>query len=477
MRRRTVLAGGLSLASSGPAFPGQALGAITPERAPFPRETAFPLETVRQIEAIVAEVLAATGAPSASIAIVEDGEIAYAQAFGLARIAPSVPATAATRYGIASVSKQFTAAAILLLAEDGKLSLDDPVGKYVAGLTGGEAITLRQVLSHTAGYRDYWPQDFVFEAMRAPTTPQAILDGWARIALDYPPGEQWRYSNTGFVIAGLVVEVVASEPLHRFLQRRIFAPLGMSGVAEDDGRPPAAPAASHYTRYGLGPVTPADKEAPGWLFGAADLSMSPSDLARWNRAMIRQALLSPASWAAMTTPVDLAGGVLAGYGLGVSLRIEDGATVVSHGGMLSGVLTSNTVWPAERRALSVVVNADFGDPQAAISRRIACLLRPSTGAAATARTLVAQAQAGRIAPDLLTANARAWFTAARLADFRDSLSPLGPLRMLDAQGVQLRGGMTWHGFDAVFGRRTLSVSMRLAPDGKVEQFLIGPKAS
>ncbi|PVM84687.1 serine hydrolase [Caulobacter endophyticus] len=437
----------------------------------------LPADKAREIDAIAAEVLAATGAPSASVAVIEDGEPVYAKAYGLARLSPAIPATTSTRYGIASVSKQFTAAAVLLLVEDGKVSLDDPVSKYVSGLTNGDRITLRQVLSHTAGYRDYWPQDFVFETMRAPTTQQKILDGWARIPLDYPPGEQWRYSNTGFVIAGLVVEKVAGEPLLSFLRRRIFDPLGMAGVTEDDTKALSPPDAGHYTRYGLGPVVPADKEGPGWLFGAAELAMSPSDLARWNRAMIRRELLKPASWTAMTTSVDLSNGTPAGYGLGVSVRVRDGVTTISHGGMLSGVLTSNTVWPAEKRAVTVVANADFGDPQTAISQRIAFLLRSSTGAAATARTLMAQLQAGTIDQALLTANGKAWFTPARLADFKASLAPLGPLRMLEGQGVQVRGGMTWHGFDAAFGTRTLSVSMRLTPDGKVEQFLVGPKAS
>jgi hypothetical protein len=464
MRRRTVLAGGglaLTLALAG-AHPALA--------APLPADK------VREIDAIAAEVLAATGAPSASVAIIEDGEPVYARAYGLARLSPAIAATTSTRYGIASVSKQFTAAAVLLLVEDGKVSLDDPVSKYVTGLTNGDRITLRQVLSHTAGYRDYWPQDFVFQAMRTPTTQQKILDGWARIPLDYPPGEQWRYSNTGFVIAGLVVEKVSGEPLFAFLKRRIFDPLGMTGVTEDDTKALSPPDAGHYTRYGLGPVVEADKEGPGWLFGAAELAMSPSDLSRWNRAMIRRELLKPSSWTAMTTSVDLSNGTPAGYGLGVSVRVRDGVTTISHGGMLSGVLTSNTVWPAEKRAVTVVANADFGDPQAAISQRIAFLLRPSTGPAATARTLMAQLQAGAIDPALLTANGRAWFTPARLADFKASLAPLGPLRMLEGQGVQVRGGMTWHGFDAAFGARTLSVSMRLTSDGKVEQFLVGPKA-
>ncbi|MDB5456381.1 MAG: serine hydrolase, partial [Caulobacter sp.] len=379
------------------------------------------------------------------------------------------------RYGIASVSKQFTAAAILLLAEDGKLSLDDKVGQYVPGLTAGDRITLRQVLSHTAGYRDWWPQDFVFAAMRRPITPQGVLDGWARIPLDFEPGTEWQYSNTGFVIAGLVVEKVSGRPLTQFLQERVFTPLAMTGVTEDDTGPLKSPDAQNYTRYGLGPVVPADKEAPGWLFGAAELAMRPKDLALWNISLMNRALLSPASYLAMTTPVALNSGAPTRYGLGVSLATIDGRRRVSHGGALSGVLTDNRVWPDDKLAVTVIVNADYGSAQSAIADRLAFLLLPSTGAAAAARTLVGQLQAGRLDATLLTPNGQAFFTPAVRADFAASLAPLGPLRDLNAGGVQKRGGLTYYGFDAVFGGRTLAIAMRTAADGKVEQFLIGPK--
>lgn len=124
-------------------------------------------EVKAQIDATAERVLARTGAPSASIAVVQDGRIAYLKAYGQAELSPSRAATPQMRYAIGSISKQFTAAAILILAEQGKLTLEDPVGKYVPGLTRGDQITIRQILSHTSGYSDYWPQDYVFQDMNS----------------------------------------------------------------------------------------------------------------------------------------------------------------------------------------------------------------------------------------------------------------------------------------------------------------------
>ena len=118
-----------------------------------------------QVDRIAAQVLEATGVPSASVAVVQHGKLVYAHAYGNARAAsaasPAVPATPEMRYSIGSISKQFTATAILLLQEQGKLSIDDPVGKYIPGLTRGNEVTIREILSHTSGYQDYWPEDYV----------------------------------------------------------------------------------------------------------------------------------------------------------------------------------------------------------------------------------------------------------------------------------------------------------------------------
>ena len=183
-------------------------------------------------------MLAQTGVPSASVAIVQHGKLVYTHAYGSARLATdsssAVPATPAMRYSIGSISKQFTATAILLLQEQGKLSLDDPVGKYIPGLTRGDEVTIRQILSHTSGYQDYWPEDYVMTPMLHPESAQQILDTWAKKPLDFDPGTQWQYSNTNYVIAGRIVEIVSGEPLFDFLTQRIFRPLGMNSVWNSD---------------------------------------------------------------------------------------------------------------------------------------------------------------------------------------------------------------------------------------------------
>lgn len=144
--------------------------------------------TGADIDAVAPEWLSETGAPSVSIAIVRGGRLEYAKAYGHARIEPARPATLATRYPIDSISKQFTAAAVLILGEQGKLSLDEPIGRWLPGLGAAARVTLRQVLTHTSGIRDYWPQDFLPSQMTRPTTPAAILEEWVKRPLDFAPG-------------------------------------------------------------------------------------------------------------------------------------------------------------------------------------------------------------------------------------------------------------------------------------------------
>ena len=155
-----------------------------------------PLTSAQQaaIDAAAAKVLANTQVPSASVAVVVDGKIAYCKAYGDQRMDGSAP-LAAARYPIASISKQFTAAALLLLESDGKLSLSDKVDKYLPTLTDAANITIAQLLSHTSGYRDFWPQDYDFAAMKQSVSAEGILDRWARVPLDYAPGSQWQYSK------------------------------------------------------------------------------------------------------------------------------------------------------------------------------------------------------------------------------------------------------------------------------------------
>src|SRR6202050_4260040 len=259
-----------------------AINAKAPAQAPSPLSD----QTRSQVDQIARQGLESTGVPSASVAVIKDGALAYAHAYGNARLDPPTPATAEMRYKIGSISKQFTATAILMLAEQGKLSLDDPVSRFVPNLTRGSEVTIRELLSHTSGYQDYWPQDYVPPFMLQPVTADKILDLWARKPLDFDPGTEWQYSNTNFVIAGLIVEKASGEPLLQFLSEHIFVPLGMKSVMNIDQNRLTETDATGYLRYALGPPRVAPKEGKGWLFAAGELAMTASDLARWDIAVI-----------------------------------------------------------------------------------------------------------------------------------------------------------------------------------------------
>src|SRR5580658_7258105 len=215
-----------------------------------------------RIDRIASQVLEQTGVPSASVAVVKGGKLIYTHAYGSARLATdsaaAVPATPEMRYSIGSISKQFTAAAILLLQQDGKLSLDDAVGKYIPGLTRGDEVTIRQILSHTSGYQDYWPEDYVMTPMMQPEAAQQIIDTWAKKPLDFDPGAEWQYSNTNYVIAGLIVESITGAPLMDLLVSRIFRPLGMRSVWNSDEAKLTSVDATAYYRHALGPLRVAD---------------------------------------------------------------------------------------------------------------------------------------------------------------------------------------------------------------------------
>ena len=434
-----------------------------------------------RIDSAVTAVLAGTGAPGASLAVVWDGRIVYEHAYGCARLAPPTPATRAMRYSVGSVSKQFTATAVLLLAQEKRLSLDDKVGKWLPDLTRANDVSIRQLLSMTAGYQDYWPQDYVFPALREPTTPQGILDRWARKPLDFEPGTKWQYSNTNYVIAGLIVERASGMRLMDFLQQRIFTPLGMTSVHDADAAPLGVGDAAGWLRNALGPLRAAPKEAKGWLFAAGGLAMTAHDLALWDISVINQTILQPASYRTMQTDVLLENGVATKYGLGVNVALVRERRQIAHGGAVSGYATCNQIYPDERAAIVVFSNIYPGAaaPAARIAERVAAVIfAPADAEAAQAldrsRRIFADLQKGKIDRALFASNANAYFSDEVLRDYASSLKPLGAPKEFVQVTQNLRGGMTCRAFRIKCRAKTLALSTQTLPDGKIEQYLIEP---
>jgi len=292
----------------------------------------LPPATAEQVDAAAAQALQDSPTPSVSIAIVQQGKIAYAKAYGNARLDPPLPARPEMRYAIGSISKQFLAGAVLLLAEEGELSLDDPVARFLPALTRAQDITIRQLLSHTAGYQDYYPLDYVAPFMLKTVTPDGILERWAKIALDFEPGTQWQYSNTNYAVAGRIVEKVSGVPLMTFLAQRIFGPLGMKSPLNLADHSLTETDATGYLRFGMGRLHPAPPEAPGWLFAAGELAMTARDLALWDQSLLEKRLLKPASLREMISPVRLKNGAPTSYALGVGVTNDEGHPKVFHGG-------------------------------------------------------------------------------------------------------------------------------------------------
>jgi D-alanyl-D-alanine carboxypeptidase len=465
-------------------FPAVALSIILASSVLLQAQTQAPAaaadsQLAGKVDKIAAQVLETTGVPSASVAVVKDGRIVYAQAYGSARLEPKVAASPDMRYAIGSISKQFTAVAILLLQQDGRLSLDQPVSRFIPGLTRGNEVTIRQLLSHTSGYQDFWPQDYVPPMMLKPITAQGILDRWAKKPLDFEPGTRWQYSNTNYTIAALIVEKVSRMPFFEFVRKRILQPVGLQSAVDFDMGQMSASDPAGYMRYGLGPLRVAPTEAPGWMYGAGELAMTASDLARWDISLIERRLLRPATYQLLESEVLLKNGAGTGYGLGVDVGLQGGRRVISHSGEVSGFTASNLVFPEDRAAVVVLTNQDAAPAAGSIARQISQLLFTTEDAqtesrTARARTIFEGLQKGTVDRSLFTEDANAYFGEQALQDFAASLGPLGSVQQFVQTGQQERGGMLLRVYRVVLAQKTLRVWTYEMPDGKIEQYQIAP---
>ena len=366
-----------------------------------------------------------------------------------------------------------------MLEEQGKLSLDDKIAKYFPELTRANETTIRQIVSHTAGYEDYAPQDYIIPEWTRPTTTRAILDKWAKKPLNFDPGTRWQYSNTGYVLAAAIFEKVSGKPLVAYLKEKIFDPLGMS-TATDCSRRDSTDAQA-YTRYALGPLRPVAREAEGWYDGAGELCMTAPDLAKWNVSFLEKKMLSAKSYEAMMREVKLADGRGSHYGLGLSVGEIAGTPMVSHGGEVSGFLAANNVLPAKNACVVVLSNADGIGLTGQLAGQIAARLASAGGAPVAAASeaeikevtgILEGLAEGKIDRAKFTSNANSYFSDVALGDFKTSLQGLGALKSVTRTSEQLRGGMIHRGYRAQYEKQTVSLNIYVLTDGHYEQFMV-----
>jgi D-alanyl-D-alanine carboxypeptidase len=444
-------------------------------------QATLPVETAAKIDAAAADVMRTTGVPSASVTVVTGGQIVYVKAYGSARLEPEMAAAPGMQYPIGSVSKQFTAALLLMLQQDGKLKLDDSVGKYLPGLTRANEVTIRQVLSMTAGYQDFWPEDYVMTSMMVPTEPQHILDVWAKKPLDFEPGTQWQYSNTNYVIAGRIAEIVGGGPLLEQLQARIFKPLGMTGIFNSDASRLPVGDPVGYHQHALGPLRPAPQEGAGWMFAAGELAMPASDLAKWDISMMNRSLLQPESYDAMFAETKTKDGKGTGYGLGVEVGVSQGHRFVEHSGEVSGFVSENIVYPDDKVSVTVLTNEMASSAASLLTRKIVAEVLPGDAEAGKAEqralAIFMGLQEGRIDRGQFTELCNAYFDAEALSDFAISLKPLGVPTSFKQTTEEKRGGMIFRVFSVQLHGKSVRVTVYEELDGKLEQYLVIPVGS
>jgi CubicO group peptidase (beta-lactamase class C family) len=439
------------------------------------QRTSLPDNIRRDIDGAATEILAATGVPSASIAVVKDGRIAYLKTYGEARFEPPTSVRPEMRYAIGSISKQFTAVGLLLLQEQGKLSLDDPVGKFFPNLTRAYQVTVRQLLNHTSGYQDFWPQDYVMPMMLKPTTAEKIMDTWGRKPLDYEPGTRWQYSNTGYTIAGAIIEKITRKPYFQFLRENILTPLNMTSVVDFDQQKLGPNDPVGYMRYGIGPARVAPDEGAGWMSAAGEIGLSAEDLAKWDIALLDHKIMNATSYKQFETETVLTTGLGTQYGLGVFIRSDSGHRILTHGGEVSGFSATNTVYPDDNVAVVVLTNQDAASASGDIAKKIGALALQDSDTVRQleqARQIFNMLQHGVINRSWFTDNANSYFSEQALEDFASSLGPLGDPKEFKQTNQALRGGMVLRVYEAKFTARSLRVWTFGMPDGKLEQYQI-----
>jgi CubicO group peptidase (beta-lactamase class C family) len=413
-----------------------------------------------------------------SVAILKDGKVVFAKGYGKRSLQDGRPIETNTIFSIGSVTKQFVCAAILLLAEDGKLSVRDPVAKYYPGLTRAKDITLLDLMNHVSGYPDYYPLDFVDRRMMKPIAEDELLRQYAGGKLDFEPGTKWSYSNTGYILLGRVVEKVSGENLGSFLARRIFKPLEMHQTFYEldtsDSR-----LAHGYATFALSDPEPASPEASGWLRGAGGIYSTPADLAKWDVALISGKVLKLESYELMTTPRKLANGRSTEYGCGLGVRIQAGRQVISHTGATSGFNTYNAVVPSTRSAVIMISNLEGG--MGSLPGQILALLlkEPSnvpqirgSPAAETVKTVFAQLRKAKIRRDQFSDEFNHFLTDEKVAGAAKRLKPYGKPKNVEVLSTRERGGMEVTTTRLTFGKGELQVLMYRMPDGKIEQFFV-----
>ncbi len=305
------------------------------------------------VDALAAEALEAGPLAGVSVAVVRDGETVVSKGYGLADIGRGVRSTPETIYPIGSLTKQFTAAAILQLVEAGRLSLDDDLGELLPNFpTQGHHVTVRHLLNHTSGIANH--TDLAGGRGEPGTTRQAVVDLIAAHRFDFAPGERFSYSNSGFLLLGLVIEKVTGSTYASYLDEHVFERAGLRHTSYCPDKPGPGQARGYDIANGaLVDAQPIEMAVP---FAAGGLCSTVGDLLAWSQALRSGRVVSDGSYRLMTTPTEMADGTTELYGFGLVLHPLQGHAAVFHDGAINGFMSRLTFFPDDQVTVVLLAN-------------------------------------------------------------------------------------------------------------------------
>ncbi len=442
------------------------------------------------LDGFAQQILANSLTPGFSFVVEYKGKPVFAKGYGVADIAKQTPVTPDTRFAIGSVSKQFVAVSILKLAEEGKLSLDDPLARYLPTLPNAPKITVRMLLNQTSGLHNYpntrehpWPT-------QGSIAPEALFAIMATDKPNFEPGTQYEYSNTNYAALAGIVAKVSGISLAEFLAQRIFKPLGMTASGSGFEAQPGIALAYD----GLAPYQRQDDLSLDLFYGAGSIVSTANDLARWDDALLHGAVLKPESMRLLWTAGALPDGKPNDYAMGFVSATLDGHREVWHNGLTPGAggYCYNAIFPDDDLAVVILSNGTkfMGQPEALVKQTLEAFFPPALPPAqpasppaavapkedpavtALARKLYVQFMDGKVDTTLFTPTAAAAFTPALLAKTQPVFRQLGqPKKLLLVSRRDVDGGTAFN-YLATFEIAELHLLIVIAPDGKVAGYRI-----
>jgi CubicO group peptidase (beta-lactamase class C family) len=418
--------------------------------------------------------------PGVAVGVVKNGKVLLAKGYGFANLEHQVPVSAETIFQAGSVGKQFTAAVVMLQVEAGKLTLADPLTKFFPGAPASwNSITVRHLLNHTSGLPDLeGTLDY-----RKDYTDEELARFAQAMTLEFAPGSRWSYSNTGYVLLGIIVTRVSGTFYGDVLRERVFKPAGMK-TARIINEADIVPHRAAGYRLVNGEVKNQEWVSPSLnTTGDGSLYVSVRDMLAWDAAVQARSILTPASWQEIFTPAPLTSGATYPYGFGWQLQERAGKPVHQHGGVWQGFKASFSRFLGEGLSIVVLSNSSASSPTRFVDG-IAAVMNPALAPPALALTpiedrepqvtsriaaLLEKVRAGTLArTDFAHVHARFFPEVAKM--YQEQLSALGPAGPLVLLQRSTLGDDRLYTYRVTFGTRTFHLSVGLAPDDRLSGF-------